>query len=95
MGIECGITADSRRNVGVDEILESVRQAGFSSVGISGERIDATTGELLARTGTRWHVVIAVPLSEDQAATLANATRMAERAAAVGGTWSSPRSLPG
>ncbi|UGQ12216.1 sugar phosphate isomerase/epimerase [Yinghuangia sp. ASG 101] len=87
MTIEFALTPDTRRGTGLVELVAAVGDAGFTALGLHAWHSDAAAARVLAAGGLRCHEVLALVLSADEEATLAQAGRLAEAAAAVGAPW--------
>lgn len=87
MPVELAITADRRWAPSLDELIGATAAAGFTALGIGGDRVDAATIAAYKSAGLRCHEVLALTLTKDHAATVAHAERLAEAAAAIGADW--------
>ena len=87
MTVELALTPDARWAVSVQSLVESAGAAGFTAVGVSGDRVDAGTRAAYASAGVRCHEVLALIVGDDEAATVAAAEELADRARRVGASW--------
>lgn len=87
MTVELALTPDGRWDVDTPELIAAAGDAGFSAVGLQANRASADTRAACAAAGLRCHELLALVVSEDEAATLASARTMAEAAARVGAEW--------
>ncbi len=87
MNVELGLTPDGRWEIDTPELLGAVRGAGFSAVGLSVPRADRAAHEACSSMGLHCHELLALVVTEDEAATTASAAQLAEAAAIVKAEW--------
>lgn len=87
MAIQLGLTADRRWGVEVKEVAEAASRAGFSGIGVGAERVDDQTKAELDRKSLRCHELMALIVSDNAAATLSSAERLASKASILGEPW--------
>jgi len=87
MGIELGLTPDSRWDVALDELAAATAGAGFTSLGLGLPRIDESTAGVLRDHHLRCGELLVLQVSDDADATLARAERLATAAALVEAEW--------
>ncbi len=87
MTIELGLTPDSRWDIGVADLVAAAGGAGFSAVGIAGQRGDPECAAALAASGLRCHELLALVLSEDEESVLRQACQLAAAADVVRAQW--------
>lgn len=87
MSIELGLTSDGRWGLGVSELVGPVKQAGFTSLGVSAEAVESGSAAEVRKAGLRCHELMALTISNNQPATLASVERLAEKAAEIEAEW--------
>lgn len=87
MSVELGLTSDGRWRLGVSELVGPVKEAGFTSLGVSADSVDPGSALEVRNAGLRCHELMALTISNNQPATLASAERLAEKAAEAEAEW--------
>ena len=87
MSIELGLTADSRWKLGLSDLVEPVKQAGFTSLGVSAASVYPGSAVEVRNAGLRCRELMALVISNNEPATLASAERIAESVAEVEAEW--------
>jgi sugar phosphate isomerase/epimerase len=85
--MELALTQDTRRLVDTETIVDAARAAGFTALGIVGNRVDADAVARFDAAGLRCHELLGLQVGDDTAATLELAERLASVAAAIDATW--------
>lgn len=87
MSVELALTPDGRWKAETGETVIAARDAGFSALGLPAGRATAGTQATYRDAGMRCHEMLALLVSDDRAATVAAARRLAEAAGVVGAEW--------
>jgi sugar phosphate isomerase/epimerase len=87
MAVELALTPDSRWNIDTEGLVRAARDAGFSALGMPAGRADPAAAQALASAGLRCHELMALVVSDDAAATVSAARRLAEAATVMGARW--------
>jgi sugar phosphate isomerase/epimerase len=87
MAVELALTADSRWDISTEDLVEAARQAGFSALGITADRVDARAVTAFRAAGLRCHEVLALVLEDDEDVMLRWAGQLAEAAAMIEAPW--------
>jgi sugar phosphate isomerase/epimerase len=90
--VELALTPDSRWDLDPADIADAARAdaaraAGFSAVGILGERADDRVAAAYRQAGVRCHEVLALVVTADAGATVGSAERLAAAASAMDAPW--------
>lgn len=85
--MQLALTPDGRWDFATADLVSAATAAGFAAVGINAERVDAASVEAYAASGVRCHELLAFIVGEDEAATLASAEQLADRAQTIGAQW--------
>jgi sugar phosphate isomerase/epimerase len=85
--VQVALTPDGRWDFTTVDLVSAASAVGFTAVGINAERVDAGAVEAYAAAGVRCHELLALVVGEDEAATMASAERLADRARASGAEW--------
>lgn len=85
--MQIALTPDGRWDFATADLVSAASAAGFAAVGIDAERVDAASVEAYAASGVRCHELLAFIVGDDEAATLASAERLADRAQTIGAPW--------
>ena len=81
------LTPDGEWDVATTDLVRAAAEVGFSAVGIDVDKVDAAGVEAYAATGVRCHELLAFVVGDDEAAMMANAEQLADRAQTVGAEW--------
>ncbi len=87
MSVQLGLTPDAGWDIAVDDLVLLAGKTGFSSLGILADRVDQATARAYDQSGMGCHELLALVVSDDEAATLSQATYLAEKAAVIGAPW--------
>jgi len=87
MAVEFALSPDVSWGVDVAEQVKAVRHAGFASLGIQTDRVTAAARATFDDAGLSCHEVLALVISDNEAATLRSATVQAAAAATMGARW--------
>ena len=85
--MQLALTPDGKWDIATPDLVSAARGAGFSAVGINAERVDAHAVEAYAAAGVRCHELLAFIVGDDEAATMASAEILADRAQTIGADW--------
>jgi sugar phosphate isomerase/epimerase len=85
--VQLALTPDGKWDIATSDLVSAASAAGFNSVGINAERVDAAAIEAYAATGVRCHELLAFIVGDDESATMANAEQLADRAKTIGADW--------
>ena len=85
--MQLALTPDGKWDVATADLVSAAGAAGFSAVGINAERVDAAAVEAYAAAGVRCHELLAFIVGDDEAATMASAEQLADRAQTIGADW--------
>ncbi len=87
MTVELALSPDSRRGTDPARFIAASAAAGFSAVGLAAADASVAGAALLEASGLRCHELLALMVSTDKEATLAQASQLAEAAARVRARW--------
>ena len=87
MTVQLGLTPDAGWDIGVDDLVPLALKAGFSSLGILADRVNHSAAHAYQQSGMGCHELLALVVSDDEAATLSQAAQLAEKAAVIGAPW--------
>lgn len=87
MTVELGLTPDGRWNADLPAMVAAASAAGFDALGVSAGAVDDDTAGVFAAAGLRCHELLALLVSDDEAATIATAEVLAEAAARARAQW--------
>ncbi len=87
MTVQLGLTPDAGWDIGVDDLVPLALKAGFSSLGILADRVNQSAARAYQQSGMGCHELLALVVSDDEAATLSQAAQLAEKAAVIGAPW--------
>jgi sugar phosphate isomerase/epimerase len=85
--VQLALTADGRWSATTDELVSASSSAGFAALGIGRRRVDAAAVECFRAAGLRCHELLALRVSDDEAATVAAAEKLAAAAAEIEAEW--------
>jgi sugar phosphate isomerase/epimerase len=85
--VDLAVTSDQHWATPTPELAKAAAAAGFTSMGISADRIDADTPAAYADAGLRCDEVMALLFTDDADATVAAAEHLAAQAKAIGARW--------
>ena len=85
--MQLALTPDGRWDFGTTDLVSAAGVAGFTAVGVNADRVDAASVDAYASAGVRCHELLALVVGDDEAATMASAEQLADRAHAVGAEW--------
>jgi len=85
--VQLALTPDGRWDYPTADLVSSASAAGFTAVGINADRVDAAAVDAYAATGVRCHELLALVIGDDEAAMVASAERLADRAQTIGAEW--------
>jgi sugar phosphate isomerase/epimerase len=84
VGVTLGLTPDGAWSASLDEVVEAASAAGFDALGIGGDAAGPEAREAWAAAGLACEEVLALVVTEDAPAVLAQAERLAAAAEAMG-----------
>lgn len=87
MSVKLAVTPDGRWDVGLEQMVSSVRTAGFVGLGVSAAKADAAARSAYDAAGLACHEVLALAITDDPARTLGYAERLASAAETMGAPW--------
>ena len=85
--MQLALTPDGKWEVATAELVDAAAGVGFTAVGISADRVDDVAVEAYEAAGVRCHELLALIVSDDEAALMASAEQLAERAQTIGAEW--------
>jgi sugar phosphate isomerase/epimerase len=85
--VELGLTADPRWEIETSGLVNVAREAGFSTLGIGADRVDADAARAFQSAGVGCHELVALVVSDDETTMLTSAERLASAASVVGARW--------
>jgi hypothetical protein len=85
--VQLALTPDGRWDFATADLVSAASTAGFTAVGINGERVDAAAVEAYAAAGLRCHELLAFVVGDDESATMASAEQLADRARMIDADW--------
>jgi sugar phosphate isomerase/epimerase len=85
--VQLALTLDGKWDVATADLVSVASTAGFTAVGINADRVDAGAVEAYADAGVRCHELLAFIVGDDEAATMASAEQLADRAQTIGAEW--------
>jgi sugar phosphate isomerase/epimerase len=87
MNVQLGLTPDAGWEIGVDDLVLLARKVGFSSLGILADRVDPAAARAYQQARMGCHELLALLVSDDEAATLSQSEQLAQTAAVIGAPW--------
>lgn len=87
MSVRLAITPDGKWTYPTGELVSAASAAGFSALGISGDRIDEAAVGVYAAARLDCHEVLALVFGDDEERTLQEATRLASAAETIRAAW--------
>ncbi|OAA27453.1 hypothetical protein UG55_1008104 [Frankia sp. EI5c] len=87
MAVELALTPDSRWDIETGGLVRAARDAGFTALGIPAGRVDSHAASTYGSAGLSCHELMALVVSDDEAATVASARELAAAAAVMGARW--------
>jgi len=87
MAVEIALTPDSWWEIDVSDQVKAAREAGFTSLGIKAEQADDGARAMFDAAGLRCHEVLALIITDNEAATLRSAAHNAAAAEKMGAPW--------
>src|SRR6476659_3000044 len=84
MAVEIALTPDSWWEIDVSDQVKAAREAGFTSLGIKAEQADDGARAMFDAAGLRCHEVLALIITDNEAATLRSAAHNAAAAERMG-----------
>ena len=81
------LTPDGKWSFAAAEVVAAAGSAGFGAVGINSERIDTAASDAYTVAGVRCHELLAFIVDDDEAATMASAEQLADRARMIEAEW--------
>jgi sugar phosphate isomerase/epimerase len=87
VSVHLALTPDGRWDFSTAELVSAASAAGFCAVGINSVRVDDAAAEAYEVSGIRCHEVLALVVSDDKAATITAAERLADAAQVIDATW--------
>jgi sugar phosphate isomerase/epimerase len=85
--VQLALTPDGRWDYPTADLVSAASAAGFTAVGINADRVDPAAVDAYATTGVRCHELLAFVVGDDEAATMAGAEQLADRAQRIGAQW--------
>jgi sugar phosphate isomerase/epimerase len=85
--VQLALTPDGRWDFATPELVSAAATAGFTAVGINSERVDAAAVQAYASAGVTCHELLALVVTDDEAATVAAAEQLADAAQAISAPW--------
>jgi sugar phosphate isomerase/epimerase len=85
--VQLALTPDGRWDFATADLVSAASAAGFTAVGINGERVDAAAVEAYAEAGVRCHELLAFVVGDDESDTMTSAERLADHARTIGAEW--------
>jgi sugar phosphate isomerase/epimerase len=87
VSVQLALTPDGRWEFSTAELVSAARAAGFSAVGINSARVDGAAADAYEASGVRSHEVLALVVSDDEAATSSTAEQLAQAARVMDAVW--------
>jgi sugar phosphate isomerase/epimerase len=87
MAVQLALTPDGHWNYPTAELISAAKSADFAAVGINADDVDASTAAAYAAADIGCHEVLALLFTDDEAATLRAAERLAAVAEALCAPW--------
>lgn len=85
--MQLALTPDGNWEVATAELVDAAAAVGFTAVGINADRVDHAAVEAYEAAGVRCHELLAFIVGDDEAAMMASAEQLAERAQTIGAEW--------
>jgi sugar phosphate isomerase/epimerase len=85
--VRLALTPDGKWNFAAADVVAAAGSAGFGAVGINAERVDTAASDAYAAAGVRCHELLSFIVDDDEAATMAGAEQLADRARLIGAEW--------
>jgi len=85
--VQLALTPDGKWGFATAELVSAASAAGFTAVGINADRVDAAAVQVYAANGVHCHELLAFIVGDDEAAMVASAERLADRAQTIGAEW--------
>jgi sugar phosphate isomerase/epimerase len=87
MELELALTPDTRWDADLCAVAAAAHAAGFGALGIAADRVDAGAVSTYVSHELRCHELLALSITDDAAATMNAAARLASAAATIGAEW--------
>jgi sugar phosphate isomerase/epimerase len=85
--VDLALTPDARWGFSTADLVSAATSAGFSSLGINVERVDADAARDYAASALGCHELLALVVSDDEWAVRSDADRLAAAAETMGAAW--------
>ncbi|MGX9791267.1 sugar phosphate isomerase/epimerase family protein [Mycobacterium sp. MMS18-G62] len=85
--MQFALTPDGRWDFATPDLVSAAATAGFTAVGIDADNVDAAAVDAYSAAKVRCHEVLALIVTDDEAATLASAERLADAAKTISAQW--------
>ena len=85
--MQLALTPDGKWDVATADLVSAASAAGFGAVGINADAVDTVAVEAYADAGVRCHELLAFVVGDDEAATMATAEQLADRAQTIAADW--------
>jgi len=85
--VQLALTPDGKWDVATADLVSAASAAGFGAVGINADAVDAEAVEAYTDAGVRCHELLAFVVGDDEAATMATAEQLADRAQTIAADW--------
>ncbi|GAC1396766.1 MAG: hypothetical protein NVS4B6_27520 [Mycobacterium sp.] len=85
--MQLALTPDGKWEGATAELVDAAGSVGFTAVGIGADRVDHAAVEAYAAAGMCCHELLAFVVGDDEAAMMASAEQLAERAQMIGAEW--------
>jgi sugar phosphate isomerase/epimerase len=85
--VRLALTPDGKWDFATADLVSAASAAGFTAVGINADRVDPAAVDAYATTEMRCHELLAFVVGDDEAATMASAEELADRAERIGAEW--------
>jgi sugar phosphate isomerase/epimerase len=85
--VRLALTPDGKWDFATADLVSAASAAGFAAVGINADRVDPAAVDAYVAAGVRCHELLAFVVGDDEAATMASAEELADRAQRIGAEW--------
>jgi sugar phosphate isomerase/epimerase len=85
--MQLALTPDGRWDFTTPSLVSAAGTAGFTAVGINADRVDANAVQAYAAAGVRCHELLALVVTDDEAATMTSAEQLADLARSMDAQW--------
>jgi sugar phosphate isomerase/epimerase len=87
MSVQLALTPDGRWDFSTAALVSAASSAGFVAVGVNSARVDRAAAQAFEASSVRCHEVLALVVSDDEAATMSTAEQLAEAARVMNAAW--------